>query len=357
MNKIIEQDCRKILERINLLPLKNKTVLIVGANGLIGSYLIQVLHLANVTNNLKIKIIAISKNKPSIDLEEIFANKHQFYSADLVEPSVLDKIRNVDYIIHGAGYAQPAKFFKNQIECIRLNTVLTDRLLHKAHKDGARFLFLSSSEVYGNIDDKHIPTKEDYPGSCSPIVPRAVYSESKRLGETLCYSYKNSESTNAVIARLSIVYGPGISIYDERVLGNFLKMALLDRKIKMLDSGEQVRTFCYISDGITMLLNILLYGNDFVYNVGGKDKVTINELAEKICLLTDSEIVKPKLKDDLSDQKRGSNHVELDISKVCNEFKLREFLSLDEGLKRTIDWNLGKYKICDLYDKKIISEV
>lgn len=357
MNKIIMQDHKAILKGVNFNPLKNKTILIVGANGFIGSYMIQMLHLINIINDLKIKIVAISKNKPIAELKEIFKENYKFYSEDLSEMTVLDKIHKVDYIIHCAGYAQPSKFLSNPIECIKLNSFLTDALLQKTHNDCARFLFLSSSDIYGNPDNKNIPTKEDYPGFCSPIIPRAAYSESKRLGETLCYFYKNVKSTNVVIARLSIVYGPGISIYDERVLGNFIKMALVDREIKLLDKGDQVRTFCYISDAIIMILNILLYGKNFVYNVGGRDQFTIKELAEKICNLTHSKLIKPKSKFNLSEQKRGFNHVELDISKVCNEFNLREFVIIEKGLIQTINWNLEKYKNNNLFKKIVYEEI
>ena len=201
-------------------------------------------------------------------------------------------------------------------------------------------MYLSSSEIYGNPDKKNIPTPEEFPGLCSPVSIRSIYSESKRMGETLCFAYKNFESVDVRIARISMSYGPGVSIHDERVLGQFLKQALSNKKIVMLDDGIKVRTFCYIADCALMLLNILLYGKDFIYNVGGSDRITIRALAEEICLLTGSTLViAPSNELTAKNIEVSPLWVELNISKVCTEFNLPPLKSFREGLIRTIDWN------------------
>jgi len=250
-----------------------------------------------------------------------------------------------DYIIHGATYAQPKKFIQNYMDTIHLNTTVTERLLKKAKQDNATLLFLSSSEVYGNPDENHIPTKEDYPGLCSPVDIRAIYSESKRMGETLCFAYRNFENVNAKIARISMTYGPGIGLKDERVLAHFLRQALYEKKIVMLDDGRKIRTFCYIADCALMLLYIMVYGKDFVYNVGGKDSISIRKLAEEICLLTGSELSgEIANRENLKDVKVSPQMVKLDITKVLTEFPIPSFKPFREGLSRTIEWN--KEAIC-----------
>ena len=200
MDRIIEQDCLEYIEKIDLTPLRDKTVYITGANGLIGTYVIYMLHLANITRNAGINIVAVSKSPPGSHLRDIFRERYMFYAEDLNRPECSCLDAEADFIIHGATYAQPKKFIQNYLDTIHLNTTVTERLLKKAKSDGAVMLFLSSSEVYGEPDEKHIPTGEDYPGLCSPVDIRAIYSESKRMGETLCFAYRNFESVNVKIA-------------------------------------------------------------------------------------------------------------------------------------------------------------
>lgn len=339
MDKIIEQDCLESLGKIDLSPFKNRTVLITGANGLIGTYIIYTLHLANLTQSLGAEIVALSKHPPCEKLRDIFEGRYQFIPADLAAEKP-PELPDTDYIIHGATYAQPGKFLKNYAETIHLNTTATESLLKLAKRNGAKFLFLSSSEVYGNPDNDHIPTPEEYPGLCSPVNVRAVYAESKRMGETLCYCYKNFETVDAKVARISMTYGPGVGIHDERVMGQFLKQALTDRKIVMLDDGSKERTFCYIADCVRMLLNILLYGKDFVYNVGGTERITIRSLAQEIAALTGSTLsVKDAGEGRTENIQVSPERVGLDIRKVCSEFSLDDLKPFREGLRRTVEWN------------------
>lgn len=341
MDKYIEQDCREYLGRMDLSPLKGKTVLITGANGLIGTYLIYMLHLSNLEKGTEINIEAVSRSSPNQALREIFSNRYTFHSVDLNLADSLDRLQRADFIIHGATYAQPGKFLRNYLDTMHLNTVVTERLLQKAKADNADFLFMSSSEVYGEPDAGNIPTPEEFPGLCSPVNVRAIYSEAKRMGETLCFAYRNYESVNAKIARISMTYGPGVSAGDERVLAQFIRQALSNKEIVMLDSGSKIRTFCYISDCALMLLNIMLYGTELVYNVGGKENITIRKLAEEICAVTGSKLsVRENSGQAAAEKVKVSpQQVQLDISKVCTEFGLDNFKPMSEGLKRTIEWN------------------
>jgi dTDP-glucose 4,6-dehydratase/UDP-glucuronate decarboxylase len=182
LDRFIEDDCLEYIKMIDLTPLYNKTVLITGANGLIGTYIIYMLHLVNVTEDAGINIIAVSKSKPCTALGGIFRNKYRFYSQDMNSMDFNILKEKADYIIHGATYAQPGKFLRNYLDTIHLNTTVTEKLLQKAKKDGASLLFLSSYEIYGEPDEKTIPTPESYPGLCLTSNVRAVYSESKRMG-------------------------------------------------------------------------------------------------------------------------------------------------------------------------------
>ncbi|MBU2633770.1 MAG: NAD-dependent epimerase/dehydratase family protein [Nanoarchaeota archaeon] len=334
MNLIVEEDLLKILEKVEIGKFRNKSILVTGSNGLIGTYIIMALYLANKNHNLNIKVIGISKNEPNDLLSEIKENKNIIlYKKNLVNDFEFNE--KVDYIIHAATYAQPIKFLENKLETIKLNTVVTEKLLDICKKNNASFLFMSSSEIYGQAEK--IPTPETYNGNCSTTYDRAPYTESKRLGETICSIFKGF-GMDVKIARGSSIYGPGISIYDKRVLGNFLNKALIKKSIDLLDSGKQERAWLYVGDCIVMLFNILLHGKSLVYNVGGEEMVSIRKLAEVICELTDSEYSLPEKIDSVF-MAGAPNKVGLDISKVKNEFKLDNFVDLKEGIRRTIEWN------------------
>lgn len=339
MDRIIAMDCLEYLTRIDLSPMKNKTVMITGANGLIGTYLVYLLHLANLEQEAGIQIIAVSKHPAGEKLRNIFRDHYVFHTADLASDGA-ELPWKTDYIIHAATYAQPEIFMKNYSETLHLNINATERLLKKAKADGAKMLFLSSSEVYGEPDDAHIPTREDYPGLCSPLSVRSIYAESKRVGETLCCAYRQFESVDVKIARISMSYGPGLTIRDKRVMGQFLNQALTEHQITMLDDGHKIRTFCYVADCAIMLLSVLLYGKDVVYNVGGTDRVTIRQLAEEICAQTGCGLsVEDQTPSSPVNVKTSPEIVELDITKIQSEFSLPPFLPFSEGLARTIEWN------------------
>ncbi len=337
MNRVIRNDVINILERVNLEKLRRKKILITGSNGLIGTYLISTLYTANQELDLDTQVIGLSKHRTNSTLEE-FQNdsRFSFYSINLVNSELN---YNVDYIIHGATYAQPRKFLKNRLETIKLNTEVTEKLLKLCMKQNASFLFLSSSEIYGEPPKEFLPTPETFAGNCSTTSARAVYAESKRLGETICSIFREEYQLDVRIARISSVYGPGISIYDQRVLGHFLRKALTKKHIDLLDKGEQIRTWCYVADCIVMLLNILLHGQSFIYNVGGRNTISIKQLAEIICELTQSTYSFPHQAKQVGFLKQASNRVEVDIQKISNEFNLGQFTNLRKGLQNTIQWN------------------
>jgi dTDP-glucose 4,6-dehydratase/UDP-glucuronate decarboxylase len=325
----IEKDCLEVLQSFDQLNvLDGKTFLITGSNGLIGNYLVTLLDVANKRFNTNIKAYCLSKHPPRWRNDSF-----TFITQDLSQPFQFE--HQVDYIIHAACYARPEKFLSNELETIALNVNATQILLEVAKRYSAKFLFLSSSEIYGNPPQTEMPTKETYPGNSLTSSTRAAYVESKRLGEALCFIYHRNFRVEAKVARLASVYGPGISLDDERVMGNFMKKALIDGHIQLLDSGRALRTYCYITDAVRMLLNILLRGKENIYNVGGIETISILDLARLIaqkCGATYAATPGEGLKD-------APDIVRLDVTQVREEFGIKEFTSIEDGLTRTIEWN------------------
>lgn len=339
MDKIIKNDIEKIVHNISLDILRNKTVLVTGTNGLIGSFFVQLIYYLN-KNDYNINLIGFSKNKPKYFLKYVVKDTNiKLFAGNLIDEK-FENLPDIDYIIHSATYAQPRKFLADKMATISLNTSVLKDLLDLAKDNSASLLFISSSEIYGFPQSHEInPIQESYNGNCSTTSSRAPYIESKRLGETICDVYKNDEDVDVKIARASSVYGPGTDINDKRVLGEFINKALNNKVIDLLDEGKQIRTWCYISDAIIMLLRILLDGKDFIYNVAGQSEVSILQLANLIGTHTNASVIVPAEKKDLKFIKDAPKHIRIDISKIVNEFKFDNFIPIEEGIKRLVEWN------------------
>lgn len=344
MNKIIKDDCLDILKEIDLKPFKNSSILLTGSNGLLGQYLVHLIYLANKIHRLNCKLYCLSLHQPNRNIKPLLSDKKIVpIQVDLSKPFLIEY--KVDYIFHAACYAQPSKFIRDPLSTIRLNVDATQRLLELAKKNKARFLFFSSAEVYGEIPKELILVPETYYGNCSTTSLRAIYGESKRLGETICSIFRRDYDVKAYIARLSHVYGPGISIKDERVLGDFIRKALVEKKIKMLDQGKAIKTFGYIADIIKMLLLIISQGKEMIYNVGGIDSLSIRELAEEVGKYCQVPVIVPKKKSKLKHIGKDPTFVKLDLSKIRKEFNFSSFTPFPIGIAKTIQWNREEFKL------------
>jgi UDP-glucuronate decarboxylase len=312
--------------------LPQKKILITGSSGFIGLNLTK--HLLKLSN--KNKIIGVDKIKPNIEFNDNF----KFIKKNLLKfnNSFLKK-HKFDYIIHLAGIPSPTYYKENPLGTVTLNESLTKILLAKSLKDKARFVYFSSSEIYGNPDKKNIPTKETYQGLVSPISDRSCYDESKRMGETLTYIYRNKYNLNSKIIRPFNFYGEGMKKNDKRVIPQFFLQALANKKIKVFSNGKQTRTYCHIDDAIEMIIAIIFFGKDFVYNVGNdKNEMSANQLAKKILKITGSfssisNIKYPSNYPSDEPQRRSPN-----IDKFKKEFGFSPKIKIDDGLKTFFDY-------------------
>ena len=336
--KLIYDDCYKAYNKNRFSFLKNKKILITGSSGLIGQYFIGFfLHSLNSQNKPK-KIVLISRSGLPKHLNFIKKNKcFEYRKIDLSKSKDL-KIKNFDFIVHAATYAQPQKFTKNAIETINLNTTTTNELLKKIKKKG-KFLFISSSEVYSGLSKSKL-TELDI-GNTNPLHPRSCYIESKRCGEAIVNAYRN-KNYDAKSVRLCLAYGPGVKKDDNRVINEFIKKGLIQKKIEISGGEKNIRSYLYMSDAIKMLVDIFFFGKESVYNVGGMKKISIRQLASYIA----KELNVPYLSKINKKNIQGApKNVQIDIGKYKKEFKKSSFVDLKDGIKKTIIWYKNLLKI------------
>ncbi len=189
---------------------------------------------------------------------------------------------SVDLILHLASPASPVHYKELPIDTMLANSAGTHRLLALADDVGARFVFASTSEVYG--DPLEHPQSESYWGNVNPVGARACYDESKRFGEAMTMEYRRTRRISASIVRIFNTYGPRMNIDDGRVVPAFIASALAGQPLPVYGDGQQTRSFCYVSDLVEALLLVAFDGSadGGVFNLGNPHEVTMLELAREI---------------------------------------------------------------------------
>lgn len=309
---------------------EQKTILVTGGAGFIGSHLCERLleqgHRVICLDNF------FSSSKDNID--HLRANSNiTFITHDIVTPIFLQ----VDQIYNLACPASPIHYQKDPIKTVKTSTVGMINMLGMAKKCGARILQASTSEVYG--DPQVHPQHEGYWGNVNPVGIRSCYDEGKRVAETLCFDYHREHGVDIRVVRIFNTYGPRMRLDDGRVVSNFVVQALKKRPVTLYGSGLQTRSFCYIDDLVEGLIKMMntdkLTGP---VNLGNPEEMTVEQLARKIISLTGSRskrVKKPLPKDDPSRRKP-------DISLARKMLKWTPQVSLEEGLERTIDYFKGR---------------
>ena len=350
MEMVLEEDIKEIFESMesSIEKMYGKTVLITGAAGFLGRYFMSLLTYSNRLSNEKpITIIAldnyITSGKPSGN--NILRNDENVEWI-VGDASIGSQLPNkFDYIIHTAGIASPEHYRANPLLTIDVTINVTKSLLERAKTDDSRMLFFSSSEIYGDPFPEFVPTNEDYRGNVSTRGPRACYDESKRLGETLCWIYQTYFNVHVCVARPFNVYGPGMMPKDYRVLPNFATQIAKKESLKIYGSGNQTRTFCYISDAIIGFMKILLDSKaPDVFNVGNpKPEVSMIELTEII-----KKVIKDDFKVELIDYPSTypadePNRRCPDITRISENLGFQPKVSIEEGLARFFRWTKDNY--------------
>jgi len=249
--------------------LAGTTVLVTGACGFLGSYLLDVLAALSREGGLRpCHVLAVDNFQVGLSerVEHLRDDPHvEFVTHDVTRPLALE--RRVDWIIHAASIASPTFYRRFPLETIDVNVNGTWQMLELARRGARGMLCLSSSEIYGDPTPDAIPTPETYRGNVSCTGPRACYDESKRLGETLCWIYFRRHGTPVKVVRPFNVYGPGQRLDDRRIIPDLMAAALAHQPL--------------VRDAVrAMLLVLCSDAQGEVFNVGNDEEVSIGALAE-----------------------------------------------------------------------------
>ncbi|MFY7953451.1 MAG: UDP-glucuronic acid decarboxylase family protein [Armatimonadaceae bacterium] len=256
---------------------------------------------------------------------------------DVSQPWSVDG--RADVVFHMASPASPVDFPTKPVEILTVNSRGTNIALDVAKEKGARFLFASTSEVYG--DPLVHPQPEEYWGNVNPIGTRGVYDEAKRFGEAITMAYRRYRGVDAKLFRIFNTYGPNMRLDDGRVVPNFIGQALRGEPITVYGTGLQTRSFCYVDDLIDGIFRMSLTGADVSgpINIGNPTERSMIEFAQEIKRLTgsSSEIVyQPLPTADDPKQRRP------DITKAKDILGWEPKVTLEDGLSKTIEYFRGK---------------
>ncbi|CAH8823298.1 unnamed protein product [Trichobilharzia szidati] len=302
---------------------KKKRILITGGAGFVGSHLVDRLmqdgHEVIALDNF------VTGKRQNIE-QWIGHSNFELLHHDVTNPLYVE----VNEIYHLASPASPQHYMQNPIRTIKANTLGTLNMLGLARRTHSKFLFASTSEVYG--DPEVHPQPESYWGHVNPIGPRASYDESKRLGETMTYAYARYLNLPVRVARIFNTYGPRMQINDGRVVTNFITQALNNESITVYGTGQQTRSFQFISDLVEGLVRLMESNYTLPVNLGNPVEFTVNELASMVKNFTGSSsevIYQPSPIDD--PQRRQP-----DISTAMKHLDWKPVVSLQEGLRKTL---------------------
>ena len=277
-NKCYQEDLKEILNvNLSFENFRNKNILITGANGLIASCLVDTLVYLRENRDISFNLYILCRNKIKAENRfKSFLNKDFFkiIIQDVTEDYNMDI--KFDYIIHAASNAHPVAFSKDPVGVINANVLGTLKLLEYSRKYGnEKFLFVSSSEVYGenNLVEKY--SEDDY-GRLNSMTFRNCYPESKKMAETIGVSYMEEYGINFLSARPAYIYGAPMLEDNSRA-----------------NEGKQIRSYCYVADCVSAFLYIILNGKiGEAYNIANKNQnISIREFAEKIAEKTGVELI------------------------------------------------------------------
>jgi dTDP-glucose 4,6-dehydratase len=261
--------------------MKQKTILITGAAGFLGS------HLCDRFIKEGLRVIAMDNLSTGSlsNIEHLFnTGNFEFHEYDVTK--FVHVSGPLEYILHFASPASPIDYLKTPIQTLKVGALGTHNLLGLAKDKKARILVASTSEVYG--DPEVHPQVEEYWGNVNPIGPRGVYDEAKRFMESITMAYHNYHNVDTRIIRIFNTYGPRMRVNDGRAIPAFMSQAIKNEDITLFGTGMQTRSFCYVDDLVEGIYRLLMSNYHLPVNIGNPQEITLKQLAEEIIELTQS---------------------------------------------------------------------
>ena len=342
-SRVVQEDVAALCDAASdaLRELSATTVLVTGGAGFLPSYLVDALAHANDTLlDEPCRIICVDNyltGSASRVAHLEGRSDVRFVEHDLTQPLSLDE--PVDHVVHGASIASPIWYRRYPLETIDVNVSGTRHLLDLAVADAARsFVYLSSSEIYGDPPREQIPTSEDFWGHVSSTGPRACYDESKRLAETLCMTYHRLHGLPVRLVRPFNVYGPRLRLDDGRIVPDLIRDALDGKPLVLYSDGRATRSFCYIGDFVAALPHLMRSDvPSGPYNVGNDEEITIRECAEIVDALSDEpQGIRFEVSDDTQYLTDNPQRRCPDLTKTKSTIPWQPQVMAREGLARTL---------------------
>jgi nucleoside-diphosphate-sugar epimerase len=321
---------------VNAENLYGKTVLVTGASGMIGSFIVDTLVYLNRHFQAGIRIVALGRNQESLQTRFQGHDEQVVYLVQDVSAPLADT-GGIDFIIHAASNANPQAYSSDPVGTISANLSGTENLLQASQKTGAKFIYISTGEVYGELDDTCLPFSEEMAGYIDSMNVRSCYSLSKKMAENLCIAYGSQYGVKTAIARLSHVFGANFTTKDNRVSAAFFRDALSGKAVILKSTGQHLRSYTYLSDCVAGILSITSQGESGeAYNVTKTDNaITMADFAKTI-----ADVAGVKFEFQISDIETAQK---TPISKaVLSDEKLRGVgflptVSVASGVKRILD--------------------
>lgn len=316
-----------------------KHAIVTGGAGFIGSHLCATL----LARDIAVRCIDNLSTGRIGNIESLRSHpSFQFVEWDVVEPfqHVAETVSPgraqpcVDMIFHLASPASVPDYLSRPLQTLHVNSIGTLNMLELARRTGARFLFTSTSEIYG--DPLIHPQPETYWGNVNSVGPRACYDESKRFGETTVLEYVRNYGVDARVVRIFNTYGPHSRPDDGRIVPNFITQCLRNEPITIYGDGTQTRSLCYVSDMVSGLLAAMESPGTTgeVFNLGNPDEYTVREFAGVIAEFIGAQagvMYKPLPVDDPT--RRCP-----DISKANRILGWQPQVDLRTGIGHTVEW-------------------
>lgn len=319
---------------------RNKTILVTGATGRLGMYIVEAINKADIDWNLNLNIIALARNEAK--LKEVFGNSLRLPNIHTLVQDITEPIQwndEVNFIFHTAGLASPMDFSNWPVDTLWGHVQGTRNVLELARKKKAeKVLYVSTVEIYGEWHEKDGICEQDMgPIHCDNA--RACYPEAKRLCETMLAAYEEQYHIPYMGVRLCHTFGPGISLDDGRAFSEFIKNVIEGKDILLKSDGSAMRTYTYVSDAIGALLLAFTKGKNHYYNIANLDNlISIRDLAQ---LIADLDIKKKIQVRYITDSEQELKYLPFKLG-IMNVDRIQELgwkpqVGLEEAFRYTLE--------------------